>query len=92
MESWSRLGGLLVGRVVESSWRLACRWRRHGGRATSSLHPPPLRRGTDSPVPPLSGCIAPEESVEHGCCCCGGRLLDFGAELLQRLSGATDCW
>ena len=28
MESWSRLGGLLVGGVVESSWRLACRWSR----------------------------------------------------------------
>ena len=26
-----RLGGLLVGGVVESSWRLVCRWSHLGG-------------------------------------------------------------
>ena len=31
MFMFGRLGGLLVGGVVESSWRLACRWSRLGG-------------------------------------------------------------
>ena len=31
MFMFGRLGGLLVGGVVESSWQLACRWSRLGG-------------------------------------------------------------
>ena len=77
---WSRLGGLLVGGVVESSWRLV----------TSSLHLP-LIRGMGSPTPLLSGRVVPEESVEPGCYCCGGLLLGFGVNLLRRLSGVTGC-
>ena len=77
---WSRLGGSLVGGVVESSWRLA----------TSSLHLP-LSRGMDSLTPPLSGRVVPEEPAEHSCCCYGGRPPGFDAELPQRQSGATGC-
>ena len=54
----SRLGGLLVGGVGESSWQLA----------TSSLHLP-LLRGTGSLTPLRSGRTAPEESVEPGWYC-----------------------
>ena len=65
--------------------------RRHGGRPISSHHPPLPRRGMDFLVPLLLGCVVPEESAEHGCCCYGRRPLDFDAERPLRQSGATGC-
>ena len=77
---WSRVGGLLVGGVVESSLA-ACYFQ-----SSSSSN-----SGKDSLTPLLSGRVVPEEPAEHGCCCYGGTASWFRRRASQRQSGAAGC-